>query len=211
MSLMRQLKVLRCKLLLAPHRNISMGNNTTFGRGTVFWAPNKMTIGNNVYIGKYCTLQADMEIGNNIDIANNVGLIGKYDHDYSKVGVSIKDAPWIGDASYDFKGKDQKIIIDDDVWIGYGATIMSGVHIGQGAVIAAGAIVVKDVNPYAIVGGVPAKVIKYRLSGPVVESLKTTKVSAININELKNNLSVLYCKVNENNLEEILKDLKLNK
>ncbi len=55
-----------------------------------------MTIGNNVYIGKYCTLQADMEIGNNIDIANNVGLIGKYDHDYLKVGVSIKDAPWIG-------------------------------------------------------------------------------------------------------------------
>ena len=102
-------------------------------------------------------------------------------------------------------------MIDDDVWIGYGATIMSGVHIGQGAVIAAGAIVVNDVNPYAIVGGVPAKVIKYRLSGPVVESLKTTKVSAINIDELKNNLSVLYCKVNENNLEEILKDLKLNK
>lgn len=46
-----------------------------------------------------------MEIGNNIDIANNVGLIGKYDHDYSKVGVSIKDAPWIGDDSYDLKEK----------------------------------------------------------------------------------------------------------
>ena len=49
------------------------------------------------------------------------------------------------------------IIIADDVWIGYGATIMSGVHIGQGAVIAAGAGGTKDVPPYAIVGGVPAK------------------------------------------------------
>lgn len=164
MDLIRQLKVLRCKLLLAPHRNISIGNNTTFGRGTVFWAPNRITIGSNVYIGKYCTLQADMEIGNNIDIANNVGLIGKYDHDYSKVGVSIKDAPWIGDVTYDFKGKDQKIIIDDDVWIGFGSVVFTGVHVHRGAIIAAGSIVTKDVPPYAIVAGNPAKIKGYRFT-----------------------------------------------
>lgn len=164
MDLIKQLKVLRCKLLLVPHRNISIGNNTTFGRGTVFWAPNEMTIGSNVYIGKYCTLQADMEIGNNIDIANNVGLIGKYDHDYSKVGVSIKDAPWIGDVTYDFKGKDQKIIIDDDVWIGFGSVVFTGVHIYRGAIVAAGSIVTKDVPPYAIVAGNPAKVKGYRFT-----------------------------------------------
>lgn len=51
MGIIHKLKLLRCKLLLASHRNIFIGNNTTFGRGTVFWAPNKMTIGNNVYIG----------------------------------------------------------------------------------------------------------------------------------------------------------------
>lgn len=164
MDLIKQLKVLRCKLLLAPHRNISIGNNTTFGRGTVFWAPNNMTIGSNVYIGKYCTLQADMEIGNNIDIANNVGLIGKYDHDYSKVGVSIKDAPWIGDASYNFRGKDQKIIIDDDVWIGFGAVVFTGVHIHRGAIVAAGSIVTNDVPPYTIVAGNPAKIKGYRFT-----------------------------------------------
>ena len=164
MDLIKQLKVLRCKMLLAPHRNISIGNNTTFGRGTVFWAPNRMTIGNNVYIGKYCTLQADMEIGNNIDIANNVGLIGKYDHDYSKVGVSIKDAPWIGDKSYDFKGKNQKIIIDDDVWIGYGSVVFTGVHVHKGAIIAAGSIVTKDVPQYAIVAGNPAHIKGYRFT-----------------------------------------------
>lgn len=164
MDIIKQLKVLRCKLLLVPHRNISIGNNTTFGRGTVFWAPNEMTIGSNVYIGKYCTLQADMEIGNNIDIANNVGLIGKYDHDYSKVGVSIKDAPWIGDVTYDFKGKDQKIIIDDDVWIGFGSVVFTGVHIHRGAIVAAGSIVTKDVPPYAIVAGNPAKVKGYRFT-----------------------------------------------
>lgn len=164
MGILKKLKIIRCKLLLAPYKNISMGSNTTFGRGTVFWAPNKMTIGNNVYIGKYCTLQADMEIGNNIDIANNVGLIGKYDHDYSKIGVSIKEAPWIGDASYDFKGKNQKIIIEDDVWIGFGAIVFTGVKIHRGAIIAAGSIVTHDVPAYTIVAGNPARILGNRFT-----------------------------------------------
>ena len=169
MGIIHKLKLLRCKLLLASHRNIFIGNNTTFGRGTVFWAPNKMTIGNNVYIGKYCTLQADMEIGHNIDIANNVGLIGKYDHDYSKVGVSIKDAPWIGDGTYNFWGKNQKIIIEDDVWIGYGAIVFTGVHVHRGAIIAAGSVVTHEVPKYAIVGGNPARVLGRRFTDEEIQ------------------------------------------
>lgn len=54
------------------------------------------------------------------------------------------------------------VVIGNDVWLGYGAKIIEGVTIGDGAVVAAGAVVTKDVPPYAIVGGVPAKVIKYR-------------------------------------------------
>lgn len=169
MGIIHQLKILRCKLLLIPHRNISIGNNTTFGRGTVFWAPNKMSIGNNVYIGKYCTLQADIEIGNNIDIANNVGLIGKYDHDFSKVGVSIKDAPWIGEAVYEFKGKGQKIIIEDDVWIGFGSILFTGVTVHRGAIVAAGSVVTHDVPPYAIVGGNPARALGRRFTDKEIE------------------------------------------
>lgn len=162
--MIRKLKLLRCKLLLVGKKNITLGNNSTFGRGTVFWAPHEMKIGNNVYIGKYCTVQADIEMGNNIEIANTVGLIGRYDHDYSKVGVSIKDAPWIGDVHYDFKGLNQKIVIDDDVWIGYGSVVFTGVHIHRGAIIAAGSIVTKDVPPYAIVAGNPAKIKGYRFT-----------------------------------------------
>ena len=169
MGIIHKLKLLRCKLLLAPHKNIFIGANFTFGRGTVFWAPNKMTIGNNVYIGKYCTLQADIEIGNNVDIANNVGLIGKYDHDFSKVGVSIKDAPWIGDATYDFKGKNQKIIIEDDVWIGYGAIIFTGITIHRGAIIAAGSVVTHDVPAYTIVGGNPAHILGQRFTSEEIK------------------------------------------
>lgn len=54
------------------------------------------------------------------------------------------------------------VIVGDDVWIGYGATILKGVEIGNGAIIAAGAVVTSNVAPYTIVGGVPAKIIKTR-------------------------------------------------
>lgn len=154
--------------------------------------------------------KTNLHIGKYVSIAQNVTFLLDVEHHTDHLMTYPFKAKILLDPQPETFSKGD-IVIDDDVWIGYGATIMSGVHIGQGAVIAAGAIVVKDVNPYAIVGGVPAKVIKYRLSGPVVEALKTTKVSAININELKKNLSVLYCKVNENNIEETLKELKLNK
>lgn len=169
MGIIKNLKRLRCKLIVATKRNITIGKNSTFGRGTVLWAPHRLTIGNNVYIGKYCTLQADMEIGNNIEIANNVGLIGKYDHDYSSVGVSIKDAPWIGDSDYDFKGKDQKIVLEDDVWIGYGSVVFTGITVHRGAIVAAGSVVTKDVPPYSIVAGNPAKVLGERFSPEQIE------------------------------------------
>ena len=164
MGLVGFLKILRCKLLMLNKRNISVGKGTTFGRGTVFWAPKKMTIGNNVYIGKYCTIQADISIGDNVIIANNVGLIGKYDHDYSQVGINIKDAPWIGESSYDFKGKNLSIKIESDVWIGFGAIVFTGVHIGRGAIVAAGSVVTKDVPAYAIVAGNPARILGQRFS-----------------------------------------------
>ena len=67
------------------------------------------------------------------------------------------------------------IEIGNDVWIGYGVTVMQGVHIGDGAIVAAGSVVTKDVEPYSIVGGVPAKLIRYRFSGSVIEKLLEIK------------------------------------
>jgi len=67
------------------------------------------------------------------------------------------------------------IVIGNDVWIGYGATIMANVTIGDGAVIASNAIVTKDVPPYAVVGGVPAKIIKYRFDPETIEKLLEMK------------------------------------
>jgi len=164
LNILKKLKVLRCNLLLMKHRNVSLGQGSTFGRGTVFYSPNQTNIGDNVYIGKYCSLETDIEIANDVLIGNNVGIIGKYDHDYSYIGKSIKDSPWIGDYNYEFKGKGLKVIIENDVWIGYGTIIVSGVKIGRGSIIAAGSVVTKTIDPYTIVGGNPAKIISRRFS-----------------------------------------------
>ena len=67
------------------------------------------------------------------------------------------------------------IVVGNDVWIGYEAVVMAGVTIGDGAIVASRAVVTRDVPPYAIVGGVPAKVIKYRFDPATVESLLAIK------------------------------------
>ena len=67
------------------------------------------------------------------------------------------------------------IVIGNDVWIGYEAVIMAGVHIGDGAIIAARAVVTKDVPPYTIVGGVPARPIRKRFDEEVIRKLETLK------------------------------------
>lgn len=66
-------------------------------------------------------------------------------------------------------------IIGNDVWIGYGSTILNGVTVGDGAVIAAGAVVTKDIEPYSIVGGVPAKIIKKRFNDNIISALLNIK------------------------------------
>ena len=154
----------RLSLLTAIRKNVYIGTNLHIGPGSVLEAPRQLTVGDNVYIGKHCTIECDGEIGNGVLIANLVGLIGRYDHDYSAIGVPVRQSPWIGDRDYQGPGRNLEIIIEDDVWIGYGATILSGVKIGRGAIIAAGSIVTRDIPPYGIAVGNPAKVRSYRFT-----------------------------------------------
>lgn len=75
-------------------------------------------------------------------------------------------------SAWDNKGD---IVIGNDVWIGYEAVIMAGVHIGDGAIVAARAVVTKDIPPYAIVGGIPAREIRKRYEPTVIERLQELK------------------------------------
>lgn len=88
-------------------------------------------------------------------MAGQVSFVGRNDHTYSIPGVCMWDAP---------RGKDEVTIVEDDVWIGTGATIVAGVRLGRGCIVAAGAVVTKDIPPCEIWGGVPARKIKDRFS-----------------------------------------------
>lgn len=142
----------------------SIGKNLHAGRGVVLWAKNRIVIGDNFYIGRFSQIECDSEIGDNVILGNNVAFVGKYDHHYHQIGTPIRLASQIRNLDYCWKGLKSKIIVEDDVWIGYGAVIISGIRIGKGSIIAAGSVVVKDVSPYCIVGGNPATFIKYRFT-----------------------------------------------
>lgn len=128
---------------------------------TLFLSPHKhVLMGNQVGIGGRCLIQADLEIGNKVMIASDIAFLNRDEHNYDIIGKAMWDS-----------GKAQKsmIIIEDDVWIGHGAILLSPLRISRGAIVAAGSVVVKDIPPYAIVAGNPAKIVKMRFSPEQIE------------------------------------------
>lgn len=100
------------------------------------------------------------------------------------------------------------IIVNDDVWIGDSALILSGVEIGQGAVIAAGAVVTEDVPPYAVVGGVPARVIKYRFTDEVIKELVKIDYDKVDRKFIELHEDIWYRKVmNPESARDFLREL----
>ena len=134
------------------------------------------SIGNYTYTGQYCFIQ-NSQLGRFISIAAMV-RIGPTNHPYERPsqhlfaynGEGYGFAP--KDESFLEKRKAKTTVIGNDVWIGHGAVIQSGLTVGDGAVIASNAVVTKDVPPYAIVVGVPAKVIKYRFDPETITALQ---------------------------------------
>jgi acetyltransferase-like isoleucine patch superfamily enzyme len=129
------------------------GNNLYMHSGVIFYFPYNVTIGNNVYFNRnvFITARDNVTIGNDVLIGPNV-VINTGNHTFTERNVPIVKQ---GHTS-------ERIVIEDDVWIAANAVILKGVTIGKGAVVAAGAVVNRDVPPYTVVGGVPAKKIKDR-------------------------------------------------
>lgn len=130
-------------------------------------------------------------IKNYVSIAQHVTFILNADHYTNRISTYPFKVKILQITDSESFGKGN-IIVDDDVWIGYGATIMSGVNIGQGAVVAAGAVVTKDVPPYAIVGGVPAKVIKYRFDEKMIRELLKIDYGKLSKEDVEKHINELY-------------------
>ena len=129
---------------------------------TRFWSPNRnITLGDHVGIGHGCLFQSDTIIGNKVLIACNVAFLNKDDHNYNIIGQAIWDSG---------RGDKFRIVVEDDVWIGHGAIIVSPARVGRGSIVASGSVVIKDVPRYAIVGGNPARVLKMRFSEKEIEA-----------------------------------------
>lgn len=164
----------------------------------------------NVHIGKYSygelnvvsfNNKSNLYIGNFVSIAQNVSFLLDADHYISTISSYPFKAKVLGEGDEAISKGD--IVVGDDVWIGYGATILSGVHIGQGAIIAAGAVVSKDVEPYAIVGGVPARVIKHRFQRPVINYLLTLDYSNLTEQVIRDHAEILYKDISSAELDKI--------
>lgn len=132
-----------------------------------------------------------LKIGNYVSIAQNVTFILDAEHYTNHISTYPFKVKVLKTAQHEAYGKGN-ITVGDDVWIGYGAIILSGVNIGQGAVIAAGSVVTKNVPPYAIVGGNPAKVIKFRFDDDIVSKLVQVDYSKITPEIVKENEQNLY-------------------
>ena len=111
-----------------------------------------LSIGDNSGIGEFSEIYGDVRIGNDVMMGTNC-IIYSRNHDFSRTDIPM----W----KQGFSAV-KPVIIGDDVWIGGRVTILPGVHVGNGAVIGAVAVVTKDVPDYAVVGGNPAKVLKSR-------------------------------------------------
>lgn len=100
------------------------------------------------------------------------------------------------------------IVLEDDVWLGLRSIIMSGVTIGKGAVVAAGAVVTKNVPPYAIVGGVPARIIKYRFSETVIQEAQKFDFDALSLEKAREKIEYFEMSFDAENAADIIKGLE---
>lgn len=102
------------------------------------------------------------------------------------------------------------IILEDDVWLGENVTVLSGVTLCRGTVVAAGSIVTSSSKPYSIIGGVPAKFIKYRFAMPIVEKLSSIDYSCLTPEKIIDNINLLYEEVTEENVDKIVSFINSN-
>lgn len=132
---------------------VRMGKNVTIHFRTEIRSPERLTLGDGTIIGDNAILDArrGLTMGRNVNLSSNVSIYTlQHDHRDSNFGCPTEDKVKFS------------VEIDDRVWLGSNVIVLPGVHIGEGAVCCAGCVVTKDVEPYAVVAGIPAKKVSER-------------------------------------------------
>lgn len=131
---------------------LKIGKRAVLGTGSYFGKGRKIIIGDNFFCGRHCHLSCPAQIGDDVMLASGVALVGG-DHNIDFISTTINRS-----------GRDvmKTVTIEDNVWVGHGAILMHGVTLKTGAVVAAGSVVTRDVESNAIVGGNPARLIRFR-------------------------------------------------
>lgn len=142
----KRLRALCGRLMLA-----ECGIDVNIERNAVF--SRRVTVGDYSGIGVNAKIYGECHIGSYVMMGEDVTIITR-NHEFSRVDIPMMQQGF---------GENQPVTIDDDVWIGDRVLILPGVHVGQGSIIGAGAVVTKDIPPYAIVGGNPARIIRKRV------------------------------------------------
>jgi maltose O-acetyltransferase len=128
------------------------GENVNVEQGANFYTGWEIEIGDNSSLGIECMIPYDLKVGNDVMMGPYVVIVGD-SHQFSRTDVPMR---------LQGNRKFPPVRIEDDVWIGARAIVLPGVRIGKGSIIGAGAVVTKDMPPYSICAGNPARVIKYR-------------------------------------------------
>lgn len=131
--------------------NLSVGDGTSIPKGsTIYCTDAPCTIGRKVIFGPHPTI---------ITGDHRTDIVGK-----CIIDVTVADKIVDGEDPYD-----KPVVIEDDVWVGANVTILKGVRIGRGSVVAAGAVVTKSFPPYSVIGGVPARLLKMRFTSEKIK------------------------------------------
>jgi acetyltransferase-like isoleucine patch superfamily enzyme len=139
------------RLLILGDGSVHVGPRCVIDRDATFECRGSLVVGSRSVFGHHVTIgvRDSVQIGSDCLIAEMVS-IRDHDHGFYDTGIPMRQQVALT----------APIVIEDDVWIGSKATITRGVHIGQGAIVGANAVVVHDVPPGAIVGGIPARIIR---------------------------------------------------